>query len=155
MTLIWPWSLAGLGVVAAVAAWALLRPARQLVSVGSLLLWKQAIDAMDRSKRRRSRKAGAAWVCLLAGAVVAVAAMARPEYHASVRIRRVALSIYPAAELAGQDGAQTLRKAVGQLLNRLDGDDQVQILLPVPLEATEQWVAVSQVREIVAHQQYQ
>ncbi len=150
MTLIWPWSLAGLGVVAAVAAWALLRPARQLVSVGSLLLWKRAIDAMDRSKRRRSRKAGAAWLCLLAGAVVAVAAMARPVYHASVRIRRVALSIYPAAELAGQDGAQTLRAAVGQLLNRLDGDDQVQILLPVPLDATEQWVAVSGAREIVA-----
>lgn len=150
MTLIWPWSLVGLGIVAAAAAWALLRPARQLVSVGSLLLWKQAIDAMDRSKRRRSRKAGAAWVCLLTGAVVAVAAMARPVYHASVRIRRVALSIYPAAELAGENGALTLRAAIGQLLDRLDDDDQVQILLPVPLDTTEQWAAVSQVREIVA-----
>ncbi len=150
MTLVWPWSLLGLGVVAAVAAWALLRPARRLLSVGSLSLWRQAVDALDRSKRRRSRKADAAWLCLLAGAVVAVAATARPVYRTSARIRRVALAVYPAAELSGQRGLEALRGAIGQLLDRLDNDDRLRILLPVPLGPAEQWVTVGQGRELLA-----
>ncbi len=150
MTLVWPWSLLGLGVVAAVAAWALLRPARRLVSVGSLSLWRQAVDAMDRTKQRRSRKAGAAWLCLLAGAIVAVAATARPVYRTSGRTRRVAFAVYPAAELAGERGADALRAAAGRLLDRLDDHDRVQVLLPVPLGAAEQWVAVSEARELLA-----
>jgi len=150
MTLIWPWSLLGLGVVAAVAVWTLLRPGRRLVSVGGLALWRQAADALERSKRRRSRKAHLAWLCLLLGAVAAVAALARPVYRTSARIRRVAVAVYPSAELAGHRGCEPLRAAAGQLLDRLDDDDAVQILLPVPLVASEGSASRKRAREIVA-----
>jgi len=138
MTFHWPWSLCGLAVVAGVALWALFRPGRQLVVVGSLSLWRKALDALDRSARRRSRFVSAAWLLLLAGATAAVLAVAGPVYHARRPVRRVAVEVLPSAEIATPRAMGQLRDAVATLLGRMNESDEVELILPALLGGGEQ-----------------
>ena len=132
MTFSVPWSLLGLAAVAAAAAWALLRPGRQLAVVASVRLWQEAMASMDRSHRRRSRRVTSSWLVLLLGATLAVLAAAGPVYHAEVPARQVALVICPSAELAGE-GMRDLRAEASTLLGRLDDNDRVTLVLPAIL----------------------
>jgi hypothetical protein len=141
-----PWVLLGLLPVAAVAAWAIFRPGRELAVVASLSLWRQALEALPRAARRRSRRVTPSWVLLLAGAVAAVLAASRPAYHADAPARRVALAVYPSAELAGAGGAEELRAAAGALLDRLDARDRVRLVLPAVLGGRSDWLAPADVR---------
>ena len=109
MILAWPWSLLGLVAVGAAAAWALLRPGRQLAVVATLSLWRQAAASLDRVARRRARRVTASWVLLLLGAMTAVWSAARPLYRPSAPVRRVAVGLVPSAELAGEGGRRRMR----------------------------------------------
>ena len=129
MTFHWPWALSGLVVVAGVALWSLFRPGRQLVVVASLSLWQKAVDALDRSAKRRSRLVTASWVLLLAGAVAAVLAAAGPAVRTVRPIRRVAVEIIPSAEIASAKAMGELRGAATALLNRLDEPDRVRLVV--------------------------
>ncbi len=129
MTFLWPWSLLGLLVVAVAAVLALFRPARQMAIVGSLELWQQAAATMDRSQRRRTRRISAAWVCLLAGALAAAFAAARPVWQTQAPARQVAVIVVPTAEVP----AAEIKSSVGRLLDRLSPADRVQLVLPAQL----------------------
>jgi hypothetical protein len=133
MVLVWPLSLLGLLLTAAVAAWALFRPSRQLAVVGTLALWQKALDALDRSARRSSRRVNASWVLLLLGSAAAVVALARPVASTSGQGRVVSLTVWPSAELAGKIGRAELPRAAGALLGRLGPADRVELLLPTIL----------------------
>jgi hypothetical protein len=122
--------LFGLLPVAAVAAWSLLRPARQLATVASLELWREALDGLDRSRRSSRRRLTPAWALLLAGAAAAVLAAAGPTAEFSAPARRLAVAIYPSAEVASEEGMRLLRRSAGALLARLDARDRVQLILP-------------------------
>ena len=124
---VWLWCLLP---VAAVAAWALYRPGRQLAVVGSLALWQEALERMDRSRRLRSRRITASWVLLLAGAAAAVVAAGGPTYTASRPARSVALVVHPSAEVASPEGLASLRRAAEAVLNRLNSTDRVRLILP-------------------------
>ena len=129
MTFLWPWFLPGLAVVGAVALWALFRRSRQLAIVGSLKLWAEALASLDRPLHGR-RRVTAAWLCLLAGAVAGVLAMARPVYYAERPVRHVAVEILRSAELASPEQTSGLNGALGALIGRLDKDDRVQFIFP-------------------------
>ncbi|MFB3894100.1 MAG: BatA domain-containing protein [Phycisphaerae bacterium] len=146
MVLLWPLSLFGLLAVAAAAVWALFRPGRQLAVVGSLELWQKALDRLDRSARRRSRRVTLHWLCLLAGALALVLATSRPAYRTTGSARHVAIGVIPSAELAGEGGIDTLRHAAGAMLSRLDGHDQVQLLLPAVAGGASGWLSVGEAR---------
>ena len=135
--------------MAAVAAWMLFRPRRRVAVVGTLALWQRALDALDTADRRRPRRVTAAWVVLLAGAVAAVLAGAAPEYHATAPARRVAVAVYPSAEL-GKGGLEEMRKAVAGLLDRLGPNGRVQFVLPMIAGGAGQWGAVGEARSRLA-----
>ncbi|HDZ43159.1 MAG TPA: hypothetical protein ENH80_04375, partial [Phycisphaerae bacterium] len=149
MTLHWPWMLLTLPIVAAVAIWALLRPDRPRVLVGSLSLWREALASLDAAGRRRARRVSLAWLCVLVGSVLAAAALARPAHHATRPLRHVSLIVTPSAELAG-DGAAKLRGAVSAFLGRLGPDDRVQIVLPAALGGAGEWLTVARAREQIS-----
>ena len=111
VTVVHPWVLLGLVAVAMVGAWALFRPGRLLVAVGTLSLWQRAVDSLSRSARRRSRKVSLGWWLLLGGAVAAVLAAARPVHFSEGRARRVVIALYPSAEIASPQGMDDLRRA--------------------------------------------
>jgi hypothetical protein len=148
MVLLCPWSLLGLLPVAAVAILALLRPGRHLAVVASLHLWRQAAESLDRASLR-SRRVTAAWLLLLAGAAAAVMAMTRPVLHGSEPGRRVAIGVYPSAELASPPGPQELQAAVSGLLERLAPADRVRLLLPETRQGTSagEWLTARQAFE--------
>jgi len=123
-----PWFLLLLAPVAAVAVWALVRPGRRHVVVGSLALWREALRSAARAGRR-VRRVNLSWLCLLVGAAAAVVAAAGPVRQMAVPRRRVAVEVWPPAEL-GPAGASRLRAAAERLLGRLDKADHVQVLLP-------------------------
>ena len=139
MTLVQPWVLLGLVAVGLVALWALFRPGRSFLLVGSLSLWRRAVDSLPRSARRRSRRMSPAWAMLLAGAAAAVLAVARPAHFSGAPARRVAILLYPSAEL-GPD-ARWLRGPVAALLDRLDGHDRVRLYLPAAFGAADRWLS--------------
>jgi len=147
MGFLWPGSLFSLALVGAVAAWALFRPSRRLAVVGSLELWAEALAALGRSARTRSRRITASWVLLLAGAVAAGLGLARPVVHTESPARRLAISVCPSAEL-GRSG-ETLRQAVGGLLDRLDAGDRVRILRPAVLGGPTDWLTVAAARRVM------
>ncbi len=130
MTLLWPWALICLLPIAAAAVLSLRRPLQQLVPVGSLSLWERALATLG-PKARRSRRVSAAWLVLLAGGLLAAGALARPTYHAAAPARRIALSIYPSADLAWRP--EEIGENVGAFLARLNKLDQVQLVLPAIL----------------------
>jgi len=128
VSLLWPWALVSLIPVAAAAAVALRKPLHSIVWVGSLRLWEQALASLGPAAARRARTVSATWVLLLAGATLGALAMARPVWLAGAPARRIAVAVYPAAELAG--GEKTPGDFAGMLLLRLDADDRVQLILP-------------------------
>ena len=142
----WLWGLAAVG---AVAAWALFRPARQLAVVGSLELWQEALDHLDRSQHRRAKRVTLPWLLLLAGAVAAVSAAARPALLSSAPARSVTIALYPSAEIAQKPGMDALRRAATGLLDRLSGEDRVQLLLPGGDSGPARWVSVLEARSRV------
>jgi hypothetical protein len=132
MVFIWPLSLVGLIVAAAVAAWALIRPGRQEAIVGSLAVWQKALASLDRSAKRSSRRISAAWLMLLAGAVAGILGLARPVFQTAGQARDVAVSIVVSAEL-GPQGLADMTAAARRLLGRLDAHDRVRLVLPAEL----------------------
>lgn len=151
MALAYPWSLAALAVVAAVAAWAYFRPGSQLVVVPSLWLWRQAAETAHRDSRRSRRRVSPSWLLLLGGAVAATLAGARPVVRSHVPARSVTLVLYPSAEIASDAGIAELRGAATALLGRLDASDRVQLLVPVSADARtdQQWLSPAQARSAV------
>ena len=135
-----------MAVVGAAALWALLRPGRQHVVVPSVSLWQQAAESLGSQRRRSRRRIGAAWVLLLAGAVVAVLAMARPVWLTVAPMRRVALAIRPSAELIPSE----VYEAAKGLLDRLDEDDQVRLVLPEMLGGVRDWQTCREAKEALS-----
>jgi len=132
MVFIWPLSLVGLIVAAAVAVWALIRPGRQEAIVGSLAVWQKALASLDRSAKRSSRRISAAWLMLLAGAVAGILGLARPVLQTAGQARDVAVSLGVSAEL-GPQGLADMTAAARRLLERLDAHDRVRLVLPAEL----------------------
>ena len=128
MILLWPWALVSLIPVAAAAALALRRPLHSVVWVGSLRLWEQALASLGPAAAKRARTVSASWVFLLAGATLGALAMSRPVWVTGAPARRIAVAVYPSAELAGEE--KTIGQFAGMLLRRLDADDRVQLILP-------------------------
>lgn len=151
MAFLYPWSLAALAAVAAVAIWAWFRPGSQLVIVPSLWLWRQAAETAHRDSRRSRRRVSPSWLLLLIGAVAAALAGARPVIRTQAPVRRIALVLHPSAEIASADGMADLRLAAGELLRRLDARDRVQLLLPVAAEAgpAGRWLSPAEARAAV------
>jgi len=149
MTLLWPWSLLGIVVVVVVALWVLLRPGRTVAIVASLALWQEAVDSLDRSRLRRRRRVTWAWAVLLGGALLGGLAAARPVLWARRPARQIAVAIYPCAELAGEVGRAELRRAVGELLDRLDAGDRVELVGPTVLGGSSGWVSPSEARRMI------
>jgi len=147
MIFLWPWWLMGLPVVAGVALWSLFRPGRRMLVVGSLRLWRAALAGLSPSGRRRSRRVTGGWLCLLAGAVAGVTAASGPVYYRQVPSRRVAVAVYPSAEIAAQPGPDNLRSAVWALLDRLDTGDRVKLLRPQLLGGASDWLSVAAARD--------
>jgi hypothetical protein len=144
---IWLW---GVPAVAVAAAWALFRPQRRLAVVGSLELWQAAVEHLDRSQRLRTRRVSLSWLLLLAGALAAVAAAARPALLSSAPARNVAVALYPSAEIASKKGMDGLRQAADELLARLSPGDQVQLLLPEGAPSPSGWMSVDAARRRAA-----
>lgn len=140
-----PWWLLGLLAVAA-AAWVSFRPARRVVVVGSTALWRDALASLDSSRRRKAHRVDASWLLLLAGAVAGVLSAAGPVVHYAAPARRVAIAVGASAELGGPGGAEELHQAVGALIDRLDGRDRVQLLLPLLLGGPSGWLAPADAR---------
>ncbi len=149
MTLLSPWFLLGLIPVAVVAAWTMFRPGRQFVVVSSLSLWRKAQDAMSTSSSRPARRVALWWLVLLGGAVLGVLALARPALVASVGRRRIAVAVYPSAELSGEGPMNLLRESTSKLLDRLSDGDEVQLLLPDMLGGGA-WVSPAEAKRRIA-----
>ena len=132
MTFLNPLALAGLTAVAVAAAIALFRPGRQVVIVSTLHLWRQALETAEAGPRRR-RVLTLSWILLLAGALSAMLAMARPVVTIPSPGRYVAVTLVPCGELANAPGMDNLRGAARQLLQRLGPADRVQLVLPTRL----------------------
>jgi hypothetical protein len=141
MTLSRPLWLLALALVGAAAAWALWRPSRQVVDVGSLALWQEALESLGPSARRRTRRVTASWLLLLAGAAAATFALARPAIDTAQPARHIALEVHPAAELAGDAGARELRAAADAFLRRLSPADRVQLLRPSAAGGATAWLS--------------
>jgi len=131
MKLLWLWALFSLLPIAVAAVWALRRPTHQVAAVGSLRLWHRALGALDPSATGRTRRVALSWLLLLAGAAAAGLALSRPVYYRQAPARRVAVAIYPSAELAGVAGGHA--RVVTAFLDRLGPADRVRLILPALL----------------------
>jgi len=151
MELLYPWCLAALAAVAAVAAWAWFRPGSQLVVVPSLWLWRQAAETAHRDSRRSRRRVSPSWLLLLVGAVAAVLAGAQPVLRSQAPARSIAMVLYPSAEIASDEGMAELRRAATGLLERLDASDRVQVVLPVSagVRPDDGWLSPAEARAAV------
>jgi len=134
--------------VGAVAAAVLLRPHRREVVVASLRLWRQALASAP-AGRRRERRIHLSWVLVLLGALLAVAAVARPTWHGTHRGRRVAVLVGASAEFLVDDG-RGLTDAVRELAGRLGPNDRVQLMSPTVMTADAVWLSASEIAEGVA-----
>ncbi|MBN1942793.1 MAG: hypothetical protein JW849_05805 [Phycisphaerae bacterium] len=76
-----PYWLLALLPVAAVAAWAYLRPVRRELLVGSLALWRVASRSLGEAGTRSARRIPPGWALLLAGATLAVLALGEPTWR--------------------------------------------------------------------------
>jgi len=149
MVFIWPLSLVGLIVAAAVAAWALIRPGRQEAIVGSLAVWQKALASLDRSAKRSSRRISAAWLMLLAGAVAGILGLARPVFQTAGQARDVAVSLGVSAEL-GPQGLADMTAAARRLLGRLGAHDRVRLVLPAELGGSSSALSPAEAGERIA-----
>ena len=131
MQFLYPWALLSLLPIVAAAFWALRRPMQKVMPVGSLRLWERAVASLGPAARK-SRYLTASWLLLLAGAAAAGIALSRPVYYAEAPARRVAIAVWPSAELAGLPEG-TLAEAAGAFLRRLSPEDRVRLILPTAL----------------------
>lgn len=145
VTFLRPWWLAALVAVAAVGLWALYRPHRPIVPVGSLELWRRALAGRGASGRA-TRRVTLSWLILLAGATAAVMALSQPIVPTGMLRRNVAVAIYPSAEI----DANEMRQAAEALLDRLDRVDRVQLVLPDVLGGPSDWLNWPEVRDRLA-----
>ncbi len=143
-----PWALWALLAVAAVAAVALFRPDRLRVRVGSLELWRGAIGAAA-ARHTRKRNVSLAWVLLLLGAVAGVLAAGRMTVTRGDSHRRIAIRLYPSAELSGEGGREDLQRSAVALLGRLGPEDRVALVLPIVLDAEPLYRPVAEARAAV------
>ncbi len=148
ITFNWPWALLALIAVALAAAWALYRPVRQLAVVGSLELWRQSLEELDKSHKHRSMRISAAWVMLLTGACLAALALAGPAWHWQRPGRQIAICVYPSAELS-PPGAKEIHSATTALLDRLSPSDRVQVVLPDVLGGASGFVPPHRAAELI------
>ncbi len=127
--------------VAVVAALALLRPARRVVRVGSLALWTEALERVSAQPTRTRRRIGPSWLLLLTGAILAVLAVSQVQLGRGRTGRRIDLQLWPASELGRDD--DSLARAVGLLVERLEPGDRVRLLLPLQAgtETGGQWLS--------------
>ena len=135
MTILHPWYLIGLPIIGAVAIFTLFRPARRLVNVPSLRLWREAIEAADRASTRRIRRVDLSWLLVLAGLILGVLALSRPVYFSSRPARLIAIEAGPSAEIATDKAMSQFRTAANVLLDRLSTNDKVRLVLPLSLSA--------------------
>jgi len=133
MTFDWPWLLLLMPFVVAAALVALLRRDRHRLRVGSLRLWERAQAATPAAGGCVRRRFNAPWILLLAGATIAVLALARPAYHGTASVRRVAVVAGPSAEFTVADD---LARPVGAFLDRLNPSDHVWLVWPDVLGGT-------------------
>lgn len=120
--------------------------------VPSLQLWSRAVAELSHSGKRYSRRVTVSWLCLLVGAVCAALALARPTMFTSGPARRVAVAVCPSAEIATEKGLASLRNAVAAMLDRLGGDDRVQLLLPAeyPQDTPVDWLSTAEARKRIS-----
>lgn len=151
MTLLSPWWLLGVIPVAMAAAWALWRPGRDPLTVPSLTLWHAAMDALASRGHRARRRLSLSWLCLLAGAMVAVLALAQPVWTRQGPQRRIAIGVVPSYELATSDPVEKpWLEPCEALLARLGPNDRVQVLRPALLGGATDWLSVSDARDELA-----
>lgn len=136
--------------MAASAAWAMFRPSRKRIEVASLSLWREAAAAVPPAARR-ARRFSWNWLLLLTGATAGVFALAGPVVRPEAAARHVAIAVRLSAELGRADGLGELRQAVETLLDRLDGDDRVQLLLPAAAGGGGEWLSPAQTRAKLRH----
>ena len=146
VTFHWPWALLALTAVVAGAVAALRRPLHQVIPVGSLRLWRKAAEALGPAAARRARTISPGWIALLIGAVLAAIALARPVWLSAKPARRIAIAVRPSAEL-GPDA--DLADAVTALIDRLDGDDRVQLILPAIMGGASEYLTPAEAAERV------
>jgi hypothetical protein len=135
--------------VIAAAVYALLRPDRLRIVVGSIELWREAIASRAGGGVRR-RKRNLAWLCVLLGCLLGITALARPMRHTTVRVRRLGVIISPSAEFIG-DGGRQLRAAATDLLARLGKNDRVRLILPDVLGGASEWLSINEARQRVGN----
>ncbi|MFP4355848.1 MAG: hypothetical protein ACLFUJ_12055 [Phycisphaerae bacterium] len=135
--------------VAIVAAVALARPARLPLRVGSLRLWQEAARRVGSRGRKSERRISASWVLLLLGSVLAVLSLAGANWQRPGTVRRIVLEIGLSAEL-GPD-PESLRRATGLLLSRLQPQDLVRIGLPLQAagKGPDEWLSPDQARQFI------
>ena len=148
MTFVWPWMLLSLLPVLATAAWVLLRPRRLHVSVGSIRLWSEAMASLSATGRPRRNQIVLSWLLILIGSLLAVGGLARPQWHATESLRRIALVISPTAEFAGDSGEE-LFSTIDFFLDRLGRHDQVHLVLPTAVNGTSNWLEPGQAKTVV------
>jgi hypothetical protein len=139
------WLLLGLPLVAAVAAWMLLRPARRHVVVGSLELWRRSVEATGAAAKKYGRRASLGWLLLLTGAVAAVLAAAGPVVPRTSPARHVAVAVAPSAFASRDD----LDATAETLLRRFDTADRVRILRPDVLGGPTEWLSPSDALAVI------
>lgn len=97
----------------------------------------------------RSRRISPSWLLLLAGAILAILAIAGPVLVSTINLRRIAIEAYPSAELAAADQMAAFREQLLVFLRRLDDDDLVRMGLPTGYDAPRQWLTAREASDIV------
>ncbi len=139
MQFLFPWALLSLLPIGAAAFWAIRRATQKVMPVGSLRLWERAVASLGPTAKK-PRRVSAAWLLLLAGAAAAGVALSRPVHYAEAPARRVAIALWPAAELAGLEHG-TLGEITHTFLQRLSDTDRVRLVLPTVLGGSSDFIS--------------
>lgn len=127
------------------AVWALRKPDRRVAVVAALDLWRRAVDAMGGDGRRKSRRLTLSWLLLFCGAAAVVCATTLPSYHTTMLCRRLAVAVYPTAEIAAPDAMADMRNAAAALLDRLAPSDKVRLVTAPEAGGQSHWLSPSDV----------
>ena len=136
--------------VVAGALWALWRPSRQQLAVGSLELWHEALAQLQAVSHSQRRRIDVAWLCLLAGGLLVSAALAGPRILSYGPRRQVVVQLARSARWSDPDDRELFAKQVHFLLDRLDPSDQVRLVGPEQAPLPEAWLSPLQARKAVA-----
>ncbi len=139
MQLIYPWALLSLVPVAVAAFWALRRPMHKVIPVGSLRLWQRALDSLGPAAKK-TRRISVSWLMLLAGATAAGIALSQPVHYAEAPARRIAIALWPSAELTELE-QETLGEITHTFLQRLSDTDRVRLVLPTVLGGSSDFIS--------------